>query len=95
MDMAIGLIFFHYSTLLRPERCLLVYSGTYNAFFMDLLLCVIFTDNEKCRFGGCMLWFPFIFMKIVSIFHSGYFDCKGASRTVLLCNGLNIADNEV
>ena len=32
---ATGLIF-HCSTLLRPERCLLAYHSTYNAFFMDL-----------------------------------------------------------
>ena len=33
------------------------------------------------------------------IFHSGYFDCRGTFRKVLdsqliLCNGMNIADNE-
>ena len=32
---AMGLIF-HCSMLLRPERCLLAYRSTYNAFFMDL-----------------------------------------------------------
>ena len=32
---AMGLIF-HCSMLLQPERCLLAYHSTYNAFFMDL-----------------------------------------------------------
>ena len=29
-------LIFHYSALLWPERCLLAYHSTYNAFFMDL-----------------------------------------------------------
>ena len=33
---AMGLIFFHYSTSLRPKRYLLVYRSMCNAFFMDL-----------------------------------------------------------
>ena len=30
------LVFLHCSMSLRPERCLLAYRSTYNAFFMDL-----------------------------------------------------------
>ena len=33
---AMGLIFFTVPTSLQPERCLLAYRSTYNAFFMDL-----------------------------------------------------------
>ena len=29
-------LIFHCSTSLRPERCLLAYRSTYNAFFMEL-----------------------------------------------------------
>ena len=35
MAKATGL-FFHCSTLLRPERCILAHRSMYNTFFMDL-----------------------------------------------------------
>ena len=61
---------------------------TYNAFFMDLPVSSLsFADNW---FGGCTWWLP---LKS----SSGYFDYRGAlySWFVLLCNGLNVANNEV
>jgi len=43
----------------------------------SVLLCVlfIFTNSEKCQFGGGTWWLPFT-IEIVCIFHSGYFDYK-------------------
>ena len=44
----------------------------------NVLLCVPYTlaDSKRCRFGGNM-WFHFV-TEIIHIFHSGYFDCRGA-----------------
>jgi len=91
-------LFFHYSTLLQPERCLVVYCSTYNAFFSELytsvLLCVpfIFADSERCRFGSTCGGFLCL-TEIVYIFHSDYFYYRGAFRK--MCNRLNLADNEM
>ena len=51
----------------------------------SVLLCVpfIFVDSESANLAVVStLWLPFV-MEIVHIFHSGYFDCRGASQTVL------------
>ena len=50
----------------------------------SVLFCVpfILADSERCRFGGSTRWLPFE-MEIVCIFHSGYFDCRGAFQTAL------------
>ena len=48
-----------------------------------VLLCVpfIFADSKRPKLGSSAIWLPFV-MEIVHIFHSGYFDCRGAFRTV-------------
>ena len=50
----------------------------------SVLLCVpfMYADSERCRFGGSARWFPFT-TEIIRIFHSGYFDCRGAFQIVL------------
>ena len=50
----------------------------------SVLLCVpfIFADSGRCRFGGSVRWLPFV-TETVCIFHSGYFDCRGAFQAVL------------
>ena len=54
MAKATGLIFYSL-TLLWPDRCLLAYRSTYNAFFTDLPVSFVshfnFADSEKCQIG--------------------------------------------
>ena len=86
-----GLDFFHCSTSLQPRTCLLAYRSTYNAFFMDLPVSSFVSHSpllalkpakgvnlvpKRC---WCPRWLPFL----NDIFHSGYFDCRSAFRTVL------------
>jgi len=78
--------FFHCSTSLWPERCLLAYWSMYNTFFMYLrtsaLLYVSF-DSEKCQFGGCMWWLSLHSRKISIFFLLGYFDYTVAFQILL------------
>ena len=71
---------------MQPDMCLLAYRNTYNAFFMDLPVSSFVFHSSLLTAKGVDLavvrWLPFV-MEIVSIFHSGYFDCRGAYRTVL------------
>ena len=60
----------------------------YNAFFMDLLVSSFVSNLSWLTAKDVDLvvahdGFPGFVMEIVRIFHSGYFDCRGAFRTVL------------
>ena len=80
--------FFHCSTSLRPERCLLAYHTTHNAFFIDLPVSSFVSISSWLTVKGVDLAvardsFPDFVMEIICIFDSGYFDCRGAFQTVL------------
>ena len=58
----------------------------YNAFFMDLLVSSFVSHSSLLTAKSVDLvvacdGFPFV-AEILRIFHSGYFDCKGAFQTV-------------
>ena len=57
MAKAMGLIFFHCSMLLQPERCLLAYHSSYNAFFM-VLLCVSLLTAKSVNLAVAHDGFP-------------------------------------
>ena len=52
-----------------------------HAFFMDLPVSS-FADSERCQFGIAHDGLATFVTEIVRIFHNGYFDFKGAFRTV-------------
>ena len=84
MAKATGWIF-HCLMLLEPNTCLLGYRSTYNAFFMDLPVPSFVSHSSVLTAKGVNLVvardsLPGCVMKIV---YSGYFDCRGAFRTVL------------
>jgi len=93
MAKATGLVF-HCSMSLQPERYLLAYRSTCNAFF-SVLLCVpfIFPDSEKHWFGGCMWWLSLCneYFSSATIIQRCF---SNSSWFVLLCNKPNIADRE-
>ena len=79
-------LIFHCLASLRPERYLLAYHRTYNAFFMDLPVSSFVSHSSlmtaKSVDLGVARWLPII-TEIIRIVHSGYYDCRGAFQTVL------------
>ena len=72
-----GLIFFHCSTLLQPDTCLLAYRSTYSAFFMDLpvssfvshssLLTAKGVDLAAARDGFYSYWKSSVFFTVSTL----------------------------
>ena len=78
---AMGLIFSLF------DVALVAYHSTYNAFFMDLPVSSFVSHSSlltaKCvNLAVACEWLPFV-TEIIHIFHSGYFDCRGAFQTIL------------
>ena len=84
MARATGLNF----SLFDVASCPLAYHSMYNTFFMDFPVSSFVSNSSWLIAKGVDLAvacddFPGFVMEIICIFHSGYFDCRDAFRTVL------------
>ena len=71
---------FHCSMSLRPERCLLAYRSILHGL-ASVLHCVPFISLLIAK--SVNLAVACDSLEVVHIFHSGYFDCRGAFQTFL------------
>ena len=84
-----------------PERCLLAYCSTYNPFFMDLLLSSFVSHSSLLTVKNVNLgiahdglpsqWKSSIFIIVAVCLQMSFLN---SSRSELLFNEVNIADNE-